>query len=738
MGYGMTHGIVWTLLLAELDADSAVDWLVAGIPGLVALGGVIKCVQIARRNTTSTPCLVGLALVLGSVAMLSLIGLAELAGFEEASLETAAAPAGTLAVVGFIVALIGLIVYRRAKPPHVQASGQAILALVLAVVVLGWRGNVHREAFQSGSLRSSILELAGGGEDHVFEQYNFRFERPNGDWKQLDESAFNSDACLAFRQRRTGVFFFLIAERAGIELALTDDALADVAASHLRAVDGNAQFGKREDIRHAGMQGLVFRSDVNVGLQRLCYDHRVFSHNGFAYQLITGAKQGKRRDVEKGARAMLDCFVQIDRALQIHGDETRIIGKHMSPRLGYEVDLTGEAWFTTDAIERAYEHEDLIAVYRDVCWLSIIAVGLDDETAPDEAVLRGMLALEDYGYPASPVRGRSTANSEGRREIVFHYDFMSEEPTEIRALCRLVRTDGVVYLIQAAYEKSSAAGRAQAEAVVRRVRITAPENPVSEIELLPRETRAQARFYNQIGVHFYDNEAFDRAQRWFADANALDDTKVSYVRNVTLCLMKRNRNAEALRLLNRNLDLIEGDLDLRGDRAYLLAMDGKPGAAQREYGTIFERGLRDDEDLEYYGGLLVDAERVDDAKRLLEDYRREDDSPALVTIHARVLMRAKLLEEAWALLEKQPEPRAAVIRYALIGVLEKLAKHEKALVVAVSLLADGYDSAWTYRAKARQEIALKRYDEAYKTLDLAEAKYGQDEQITKLREAARK
>jgi len=738
MADSMTQGIVWVPLLAELDADSAVDWLVAGIPALLALGGMIKCVQIARRNTSSTACVVSLALVLLSVEIYALSALAAMAGYEGAMRAIATRSAGGFAAIGAIVAIIGLLGYRRAKPPYIVGVPQAIFAVVLAVALTGWQGFKGRTDGESDTVTAALLGLIGRGDAQVLEEFNLRFDSPPAGWLSLDPQMINEDACIAYNQLGTEVFFILIAERAGVEFAMTSEELADIAQANMTALDPNAKIGTRKNIRHAGIEGLAFQSVAKSDFQRFCYDHRVFAHNGYSYQLVTFAEQGNRRQVERAARTMLRCFDQIDRTRKTHADDTRLIEKHVSHRYGYEVDLSGEAWFTTDDIESAYEYEDMIAVYREECWLTVIAIGLDDATAPDEALLKGMLALKEHAYPGSPIHGRSTSNANGRREITFYYEFEDEEGTNYRALCRLVRAKGVVYLFQAAYDKSSEEGRARAEAVLQRVHVTEPVKPVSEIESLPRETRTQARFYNHVGLHFYENAAYDRAQRWFAGANALDDTRVSYVRNVTLCLMKRDRNAEALMLLNRNLDLIEDSLGLRGDRAYLLAVEGKLDAAEREYATIFARGLRDDEDLEYYAGMLVDADRVDDAKRLIDEYRRVDDSPALVAIHARVLMRAKLLAEARSLLEEQPKPRAAVIRYALVGVLEKLAEHEQALVVAVSLLADGYDSAWTYRAKARQEIALKRYDEACKTLDLAEAKYGQDEQIKKLREAARK
>jgi len=131
------HATACALLASAADKDFGALIATVTIPVLLALG-VTKCITIARRAITSTPCAYGLALVLGAILFGWLQRSAITLGMEPL-VPTRFVGHGMRIVggTGALFALVGLLTYRRARPPYRQGRKQAITALVIVGLVVG-------------------------------------------------------------------------------------------------------------------------------------------------------------------------------------------------------------------------------------------------------------------------------------------------------------------------------------------------------------------------------------------------------------------------------------------------------------------------------------------------------------------------------------------------------------------------------------------------------------------------
>jgi len=580
--------------------------------------------------------------------------------------------------------------------------------------------------------RQGALRARGPGETRLVEQFNLRFEAPPAGWAELDPKVFTDEACLAYTRYDERVFFFLIAERIGVETGATAAHVAEMARARLRSIDPNAVISEVEPIMQAGMTGAMFRATATPRARQICHVQHAFAHNGYSFRLVTGAPIAARNEIEAAANEMLRCFGLIDPNRTTHGDQTTVVGEFESTRYGYSIALPGEGWYVTQAARKENEHEDFVALYRNACTFTVAVAPLLDASVPDEAVLRGMLALKGVNSADETLRDRQRDELDGRREMTFQYEYAAQDESLMVAHVRVVRTPRFVYLIQAARPKEQPEIDRLARSALLRVLLFRPTMPPGIQDLETSERRTHGLFYNQVGLHLFAHEVYDTALQWFMAAYRVVPDDSFHVRNVAKTLVHLERRTEALEVLNESRDVIHDELDLLGDRAWLLACADMKGDAMKEYAALFARGLRDSEDLDYYARLLIEADRVPDAMKAMESYRRNGDSTELICLHARVLGVAERYDDARALLEQQPEPRPVQIEYALVEMYEAQAEHGKALVVVKRLGLRGYESVWTFRTSARLEIAMDQLDDARRTIKRGLVKYPDDPILQRL------
>ncbi len=728
MGIGST-----LVLLAQADEWTLGHHFGAALVSFFLLLAVAKCVAISFRRTTSSICVNSLALLLLPMALLPLIRQAGALGINVAPILPFARPVLGLALVAAVVlSIVGLAQYRRADRTYVQGRKQAIGVLLL--VGLFFAVGTYRAATRAARVeeRQSALRARGPGETRLVEQFNLRFEAPPAGWVEIDPKVFIDEACLAYTRLDERAFFFLIAERIGVEVGMTAAHVAELARARLRSIDPNAVISDVAPIRQAGMTGTMFRATATPRTRQLCYVQHVFAHNGYSFRLVTAAPIAARNEIEAAASEMLRCFGLIDPNRTTHGDKAVVLGDFESTRYGYSIALPGEGWYVTEEARKEHEHEDFVALFRNACTLTVAVAPLLDASVPDEAVLRGMLALKGVNAADETLRDRQHGEQDGRREITFQYEYVALDDSVMVAHVRVVRTSRFVYLIQAARPKEQPELDRLARTAMARVLLFRPTMPPGIQDLETSERRTHGVFYNQVGIHLFAHEVYGKAVQWFMAADRVVPDSPSHVRSAAQCYLRLERRTEALELLNRNRDAIRDELDLLGDRAWLLACAGMKKDAMKEYAALFARGLRDSEDLDYYARLLIEADRVPDAMKAMESYRRKGDSAELICLHARLLGVADRYDDARALLEQQPEPRPVQIEYALVEMYEAQAEHGKALAVVKQLGLRGYESVWTFRTSARLEIAMDQLDDARGTIKRGLVKFPDDPILQRL------
>ena len=721
--------------LIAASAETVGYWFGASLLPILLIVCIYSCVNIARRDITSSKCVNGLALVLLGMLFFMLSGFGEMIGADPGSIFffSLMPLAGALSIlVGMIVALVGLVQYPSIKPPLRQGRKQAVTALVFGALMVALAvGATLRDADLDGALEKSPFAGLGHTKPQTFEDLNFRFKAPPVGWVRLSPSTLNEEASVAYGRLSGEVFFMLIAERLGIELAMTSDELREIAEENLNDASPGARISAAEKIRHDGLDGVRFQAAATAEGTRFFYDYHVFAHNGFGYQLITFGENRNRAAVNDAGDTMISLFDCIDPERMALGEGTTIRTDYESERLGYAIDLKGEGWYTTEELQELYAEEDFVAAYRGSCWLSVIVMPLADDSVPNEAVIRSLLALKAFDYPASPITDVKESEVEGGSEIRFTYT-QDVEGNLIHSLARVLRANGFAYLIQSdRYDEDTPAADIQRTALdSARLISPRPDGPTEG------EQEHVARFYNRIGLHYFDAEDFEIALKWFRKACELPEPTSAFIDNACQALVSMDQLDDALAHLDRYSERYRDDLDLRGDHAWLLAETGKEGKALEEYAELFASGLRDADDLQFYADLLVRAGNPTAAIRLVKGYRAVEDGIGLIVIHADLLVSIGQPKLARKLLQTQSQPHPPQILDAFIGVYEATGEHGKVIATVNALIDEEYAYLRLYQAKARAEIATKRFEAASRTVAKGLKGFPDDPILTELGQQA--
>ncbi len=690
---------------------------------LLALAGAFKSFSLGRRPTTNSKCTFGLGLILLGFFILWLAGLfRDMNGRTQISLLIALAAIADM-LIGTIMAAIGLSECKRARPPYIQGRKQAITGLVIMglaiLLAIGKYGNNLRDFRKTSS------------EPQIFEEFNLSYALPPPEWQKLDPKTVNPNALLAYHRRGPEILFMLAAEKGVYSEGVNTQKMVSIAKETLRGIDAKAQFLDGDDIQVSDLTFKTFDTKARVKGKNVVYTHAITTHNGYAYQLVTFALGEKSEMVRASARIMSRPFRLIDPEQMDLGDEGTLVGKHVSRRFGYRLDLSGDPWFTSKDGPEDLPETAFRASLEGRASLLVIPVILGKEDPLFEASLQALLYLNRFSYPKQSLQNRKTINSDAEHEIAFTFDRERDPEKEI-VTCRVLQKGGLLYYVAGTYVEGDSEKRLRVEAAVRSFQTIAPERKPDLASLPPDQKQVQALFFNEIGNHFFNQDAMEKAKHYFLLSLAAQPANTDVMGNIVDCYFKLRQNGDALRFLDQQTRHIQKSPDLLAYKAWLLADAGQGDEAIKLYQNLFKEGFEDDFHLSAYLDLLERNRRFEEALAPITRVRKKKDGPLLQARHARLLMAAGRPKDAVQLLENLPDPLHPQARRALIEAYEATQELTNALTVTDSLLTDGYASAHAYHTKARLQKVLGQLKEAKKTTSLGLLHYESDPKLLAL------
>lgn len=220
---------------------------------LLLFAGIVKCLQIMRRPSTSTLCVLSLALPLVVMLAASILSVfvrpAAQDGHSYAAvvLQMFTGVRFALLFTAIVIAVIGLIQYGRNKERYTQGRHQAVWAILLATSLLTFL--VYSTVSEVRARQASpVPTLPRTGEFVKFEEMNFRIRAPQKPWVQFDVKKMNADATVGFLQPKEQIGFLIVAEQAGIDMGLDADIVAVVAEAALRQAATRVDIGTKEPV----------------------------------------------------------------------------------------------------------------------------------------------------------------------------------------------------------------------------------------------------------------------------------------------------------------------------------------------------------------------------------------------------------------------------------------------------------------------------------------------------------
>ena len=161
---------------------------------LFTTAGLLKCYSILRRPTANTKCLLSLMLVLGTLLISSVLGIAGalLPGESPGALLKLiiAGVAACLLLGAMVLAMLGLMECQERRSGYKQGPAQAMWALgasgLLITIGIAWSmGN-----FPSLSeVLNRPIPTGPPGTTLAFEDLNFRFRTPGTPWTLIETNA---------------------------------------------------------------------------------------------------------------------------------------------------------------------------------------------------------------------------------------------------------------------------------------------------------------------------------------------------------------------------------------------------------------------------------------------------------------------------------------------------------------------------------------------------------------------
>ncbi|MBN2447523.1 MAG: tetratricopeptide repeat protein [Phycisphaerae bacterium] len=688
----------------------------------ILLAGIIKCIQIMRRPTTSTTCVLSLAFFLGGWLVATAIGqLLKTSTPADPPMTGGVMVALWLAAVGLLVAapvlaIVGLIQYGRGEVAYSQGRWQAATALLLSLgtIALVWQVVVART--QLAKARTPAPVAANRQTDYTFEKYNFRLHVPGESWAQIDLAAVTPATTVAFARSKPHTLFTVIAETIGTQHDLTAEMLANVAQAHLKSAGADVQMGRQRPKTVAGVEGLTYTCTATVAGQRLSYSNWIGLHNGYAWQLITYGPEANTLDVREAADAFAQGFrlIDADRVAVVAGAAAENVD---APQYGYRLRMGDSGWMKWDSIDEDYPEAHAGALYGTSVAMGVVPLRLDGLAPTDAELATALLKTLDMEYPKD-VSGGAPYSLGAANGYVFDATRSLESVTYTYQL-HVLRNGDFAYLLAAWAAHGSKTGMEKAVELVRKVEFL--DSADTARDLTEKERALQALLFANLAMVAHDADHIERAIDYAKRAFAYDDDNGVYLNDVVDLYDILENYQVALEFLDAHIERFPASHETHANRAYQLGQLDRHKEAAEIYGRIFAAGFSSDVYFDDYLSQLVTLEQYDQAHAAIDAALARHPTRDLRLWKARVCSEQEQYKEAIDILRELLDTGIfdAEVAYQLADSYWGAGQYDDGIKVCQQLIDNSGETAGIHALKGCCELGLKRYADAKRSFENA-------------------
>jgi len=710
----------WIQLLAAREPElnpaatcGAVFWVA------LMLWGLAKCSAIAKRDGVNKKCVYGLSIVLTAWLISCVLGMLGRHGV--------LAPAGAAAllfvvlvaiIAGCVVAIIGLSEYYSDRRRWLGGSGQAIWALVLALVFVSLVGAGFYYAWQRGELEATPPIASRGGGSQTFRELNFRFNAPSDEWRKFKPGAINPDATTAYVKLKPQTFFFVIAEKVGVEYDFTLDQLVEVAESFLVSAAETVDTDDKRAVTIEGIAGRQIEGRMRIMGHEVTFVHWLGIRNGYAYQLVLRGRSQSLGALRREARQVFAGFKLLDPERVGHAEGFDSMSDVDEPYYGYRLLLSGTGWQESPDITDGFPEARVGGARVDQATSFLVTpVDLQGLDPPLEMLGDVLFQASHMDFGAmKPTRQRELEIA-GRQGVEYIFDD-DVDGQSYRNVARVLKGHDRAYLLAG---WTLTATPQQLEVVIDTLDQMQFRAPDATGGPPPGDRSRQGSLYNQIGIRYYTASRYELAAAWFDRALKARPDDVQFLINQVDALSELGRDAEALTLIDQHAARFADHQGLMARQALLRAGQNDADRAIKQLAGLFAAGYRNDDDFETYLTLVSDTLGAEEAVRRLDQYTGDNPSVSMAVTKAYLLAGLGEFDAAVELLRglRERHPRQYDLGYALADILDDADRDEEALATIAEMIDQGHEDADVLHLRGVIEYDLKRYRHAKASFEAA-------------------
>ena len=686
---------------------------------VLLLFGIFKCVSISKRPTTSSKCVWALALLLIACLLPTVVDIVAGGATQSAGYRVALGFVGLLAmgliVASVVLAIVGLVEFSSARKRFVQGRAQAIWALVLnglffMFIAAAMAGGLLR-AMNSKNQPSRVETLS-------FDELNFRFTTPGRPWVQADAKKVNPYAKLSFIRANPEMYFIVIAEPTG-NLDYTTESLAEIGRTRIQSVSESSRVVEQFPCYFSGLSGLEVCTEAKVRDYSAFYVQWFCATNGWAYQMMVWGNQPNRQQIKDEARQLMSGLALMDYRRMPSLARGEAIEDFVSTNFAYRVRCANSDWIQWRNLDTECAPASFGAMHRQNGALCVTAVSLADLPADPEAIYRGLSSLltrEDALKSARKIQER------GLEGVDAAFSLTLSSGKEYSYRLKILHGGGFAWMAATwAESKTPQKEKIMDDALSRVEFLDTPRPPPDAGSLSPREKRSERMALNGIGLAYFNEQRFDRSERFFQGAIQLDDTGTNafYLANLAEACIRAGHLRKALDALEQRPDFVDAQPALAADRAFLQGRLGDTDLAIANYAKLFSGGFNSEDHFREYMSLLGQTQQSKKALAEVEEYLKKQDSPSLRLTQAALLKQLKRFDDAATLLQEQHKknPFHAGIAYALGDAFILSGKPAETLKISDEMSKEAGPTTAAWMLKGRAQLALKWYREAKESFE---------------------
>jgi tetratricopeptide (TPR) repeat protein/transglutaminase-like putative cysteine protease len=687
-----------------------------------SFAGIIKCISISRRKTTSGLCVVGLMLALVGFVIGGILVLLRRADASSAFFSALWDLGGLvrlcMAQTGLVLSIVGLSLYRRSfssegvRRDYAQGKKQAIWGIVLnSFFILIFFGHVV-----VGALRPHLKRVAMQAREatqYTEYDYNFKLSFSDRAWVKMNAGAMSPDATIMLVRSHPKTYFAVFAEKAGVELNLDVNQLVEVSKSNMKAVGQNPEFSEAVIYSRNGIEGQRFDADVTLGTVRLSYVVWVISHNGYCYQVMAWSSYQDKKVLLNQADEILSSFCLIDPARKFFANGTREFGKQVSWDYGYVMDLQDSDWLLWDTVHDEDVLVDCGGILPDGTKCTVLAAMLPHKGVTVEVMQKTLLNL--YGIETAPPS--KAVELDGAPGL--SYAFSNENSSGFEKIYLGANCAYMVSVWRPAGQEDGL------EEVAQRVFNGFSINPQQKLpssRSIPDDRKpVVANLLNQVGLSLCENGKYEDALKWFESASEFSNTNVTFFGNILAAHNEMGEYTAGLKIIQdaparfRDTDVI------RSWEACFLVREGMVDQADEVYQALFSSDYRDDDDFVAWTRLRAENGLWEGMDELFEAYTGTNPDPNIQAHQLGLYFDKGDFEKVINLTDQfmsgtRFSPNLA---YWKIDGLQAQGQFKEALEVCEELIGKGYATVSAYQEKGYCEYQLDWHRQAKASYEAA-------------------